>query len=265
MSNLFFPQLNSGSVAQYPILKTRSFRTVRNLLRDGRLVSFPDYGSAKHNWELVFSALSNSEMTALKALFDASAGRYLPFTFLDPTDNLFGWSCDLTQSVWTRSSLIRAEAGFPDPVGGQAAFRLTNVGQAFEQVSQTISAPSNYFYTVSCYVRSLAADSLTFFRNGSSASDRVVMPVGTEWQRSQTSGCLNDPGLGLTAGFSLAPGQSVYLFGPQLEAQSSCSPYKSTGDRSGAYPDCFWASDSIEVSSDGPDSYSTVIKLEVFE
>jgi hypothetical protein len=36
--------------------------------------------------------MSDQELAALEALFQAVEGRLTPFTFLDPADNLLAWS-----------------------------------------------------------------------------------------------------------------------------------------------------------------------------
>ncbi len=118
MANLYFPQLTSGALAQYPIKKTRLVRTIKNVLPDGSMVLLADPGGARLLWQMAYTSLSTVDVGALQAHFEACVGPYHAFTFIDPTDNMLVSSFDLTATGWQTSSLIQLSAGMADPDGG---------------------------------------------------------------------------------------------------------------------------------------------------
>lgn len=262
MSKLFFPQLTSGAIVQYPFRRSRQFRTIRNILRDGSLISLPDFDASALTWELEFSGISKQEMASLKALFDATTGRWQAFGFIDPTSNMFAWSSDLNRASWNRSSLIQVAGGQPDPFGGNNAFRITNNGQSLSEFSQTVNAPASYVYCVSGYLRTGSFDEVLILRRGSSGSQTVGIEISTDWRRLKHAVQLVDGGDTFTCGFSLVPGQSIVVYGLQLEAQLSSSAYRSTTAQSAIYPECFWAEDHIDFTAVGPNSFSTSVRIE---
>ena len=97
---LYYPQLTTGSIAQYPITRRNIRRTVVNALADGTQITMGDSGAAAVNWTLRYSHLTAIELNALQQLFASTYGRWQTFTFLDPTDNLLNWSEDLSQADW---------------------------------------------------------------------------------------------------------------------------------------------------------------------
>ena len=101
MADLTFPQLSSGALAQYPIRKVNTVRTVKNILADGTMLVAADPGGGHLLWTLSYVDLSLDDMQALEAHFNACAGSLRAFTFVDPTDNLLRYSADLTGSAWT--------------------------------------------------------------------------------------------------------------------------------------------------------------------
>src|SRR6266581_3951130 len=65
---LFFPQLSTGAVGQYPIQKRRLSRTVVNEALGGARVKLPDPNASAVEWTLDFQALSDNERDALAQL-----------------------------------------------------------------------------------------------------------------------------------------------------------------------------------------------------
>ena len=114
MANLIFPQLSSGAMAQYPIRKQATIRTVKNLLADGSMFVAADPGAGQTVWTLTHVNLVVVDMQALQSHFEACGGMFRPFTFLDPTDNLLTYSADLTQSSWLTPAGVTIETGLPD-------------------------------------------------------------------------------------------------------------------------------------------------------
>ena len=277
MSSLFFPQLSSGAVAQYPIKKTRLVRTVKNLLQDGSVLVSSDPGGARVIWQMVYLDLALQDLQLLQGHFTSCVGPYHAFTFIDPTDNMLVSSSNVSLAsvpvsgtnvpAWHNSTLIQIEPGIADPNGGTAAFMATNTAQASQEISQTLTGPTNavpanYQYCFSIYARSAAPAQLVLTRGGTSDSQSMTFSIGAGWSRLVSSGRLNDSGVSFTVAVSLAPGQQVSLYGPQLEAQISPSRYRPTIGSGGIYANAHWGVDQLAVSATAPNLYSTSFTIE---
>ena len=263
MANLFFPQLTSGALAQYPIRKTRYLRTIQNVLADGGVIHFPDSGSGRLMWDLLYQELSDADITALQAHFQACAGPVHKFTFIDPTDNMLSSSEDFTAAVWQRDQGLQVSSGISDPSGRNDAFTLTNTSQTLEEISQTLDVPANYNYCLSVYVSSAQPSTITLVRaGGASVLATQEFTIGPAWTRLVFSGRLNDSGTNLSIGVRLAAGQQINVYGPQLEAQIAPSRYRPTAQGGGVYSNAHFAIDSLIVQAEAPHLFSTSFSIE---
>ena len=104
---IYFPQLSSGATGQFPIKRQRVTRTVVNLSCQNYSVKLADPGATTTEWHLSFDELTDQELAALEALFQAAEGRLTAFTFVDPTDNLLAWSEQQNQALWQADPLLR--------------------------------------------------------------------------------------------------------------------------------------------------------------
>ena len=262
MGNLFFPQLSSGAVAQYPIKKGLFARTIKNVLADGSMIAFADPAGARLVWQMLYIDLSVVDIQALQNHFSACLGPYHAFTFIDPTDNMLASSEDLTALTWQIPSLISLSGGQPDPNGGMAAFTVINAGQANQTITQTLNVPANYRYCFSLYAAANQPSELTLLRKGLSDEQTTVAPIGPSWTRVSSSGQLNDPGTSFTVGVDVAAGQQVQLYGFQLEAQVAPSRYRATAQTGGVYPNAHWGVDELMISAEAPNLFSTYFTIE---
>ncbi len=153
---LYYPQLTTGAVSQFPVARVTNMRTVANQLASGYTIRMEDTGAQKVQWQLRYSSLTDVERSSIESLFEASEGQLNTFTFLDPTDNLLMWSEDWTQAVWTADPLLQVTGGVSDPMGGSDAMQLTNTAQTTQQIVQGTSGPSSFLYCFSVFVRSAA-------------------------------------------------------------------------------------------------------------
>ena len=254
MPSIYFPQLTSGALAQYPVRKIRMGRTVKNVLPDGTLIIFPDSGASRLVWQLGYSNLSASDLTALTSLFNSCQGRLHAFTFIDPTENMLANSADLSPSGWLRSSLVQITATSPDPTGGPSAIMITNTSDAIQDVAQTLVVPANYNYCFSAYALSAQSATLDFVRQGITTQQVDALPVRPNWNRIVSSGRLADIGSTFTVAIRLAPGQQISIYGLQLEAQLAPSRYRPTLQKGGVYSNAHLGTDQLPVSADAPDS-----------
>ena len=262
MADLFYPQLTSGALAQYPLRKTRIARTIKNVLPDGNVILLPDSGGRRAIWQLEYSDLSFADIQSLQLHFKACKGPLSAFTFIDPTGNMLASSTDLTTTTWQMLSLLQIQAGTIDPFSGTAAHTVTNYGQSPQELTQTIRVPANYQYCFSLYAAAVEQTDVMVFRRGPSTQQSAQMTVHSGWNRLVSSGRLNDSGSFLTVGICLDPGAQVKVFGMQLEAQLSPSRYQPTLRTGGVYANAHWAIEQLQITAEDVNSYATSVSIE---
>ncbi len=262
MGSLFFPQLTSGALAQYPVKKTKLVRTIKNVLPDGSMLLRPDPDGGHLVWQLVYTGLETPDIRALQEHFASCGGPFRAFTFIDPTENMLEWSSDLASPPWQSPSLLQIQSGLGDPEGGTAGFTVTNVGQATIQLSQTLPVPAAYQYCLSLYAMSAQPFKISLTRSGPSAQETASFAVGPEWGRIVSSGQLDDAGTQFTVGINLPAGQQVGLYGVQLEPQVSPSRYRPTAGMGGVFASAHWGVDQLTTVAEAPGLYSTSFSIE---
>lgn len=258
---LYYPQLTTGAVAQFPVRRGTSMRTVANQLASGFTIRMADTGAQKVGWQLRYSDLTNSERGSMESLFEAAEGQLNTFTFLDPTDNLLMWSEDWTQAVWTADPLFEVSSGVGDPLGGTAAMQLTNTGETAQQIIQSTGASSSFTYCYSLYVRSSAPATIQLVVTATGRSLQTAVTTGTAWTRVSTAGSLSVQQDGIAFGVQLPAGVQVDTFGAQVEAQPAAGLYKKTIDRGGVYPTTRFSSDLLIFTATAPNQNSCQIDL----
>jgi hypothetical protein len=249
---LYFPQLSSGATGQYPIQKRRIERTVINQLPDGHTVRFADAGAEQVEWQLTFQDLADSEIASLQQFFTTCEGQLNGFTFLDPLDNLLAWSEALSQPTWEASALLQLAAGIDDPNGGTSATRVVNPTGSDLSVQQSLSAPGALVYCFSAYVRSQNGVPILLFRQTADASDSLSYATQATWNRISLSGGLSTAAGSLAVGITVPAGQSVDVYGFQLEPQPAVSPYKSSYSAGGVYSNAHFSQDAFTMTTTGP-------------
>lgn len=262
MANLFFPQLMSGALAQYPIQKSRMVRTVRNVLPDGNLILYSDTRAGHLVWSLEYTELSNVDAAAIQSHFSNCVGPLRAFTFIDPTDNMLCWSSDITRPVWNAPTSLQIAAGAVDPMGGTTGFTVINNGQAPQGIQQTLAVPANYQYVFSAFLSCPTAVNVTLSRFGITEGANDVFAVSSSWSRIASSGQLQDTSQSLTVSLTIGAGQQVTIYGPQLEAQLAPSRYRPTFAQGGVYPNAHWGVDQLPVVATAPGQFSTAFTVE---
>lgn len=257
---LTFPQLASGAGAQYPLTRSRSRRTVRNVLPDGSDVKFTDEGAGAARWDVNLRELSDAEVQAVVNLFTACEGRLRTFTFVDPGANLLAASSDVTNAVWHKDPLLQVTAGIADPTGGTRAFGLVNAGQAPQSLRQTLAAPGSFQYCFSLYARSAGAAAIRLIRSSATANQATGFALGGNWQRISSSGALGGSDPSVTFAIELVAGAAVEVFGLQVEAQVSPSAYMETGP-SGLYSRARFDMDTLTAVALAPGRSDLIVKI----
>jgi hypothetical protein len=243
MADLFFPQLGTGCLVQYPLKRTKSVHTAINEMADGSALLSADPGGSLLHWDLTYAGISVDEVAALQDLFDAARGRLRAFTFPDPLSNLLS-------TTWQYSPLIQ--------VNGST---YTNTGSSPAELSQTLPLPASYQFCFSLSAESMQAGggSIVLIRRGPSVENRKVMPLGGI---VFSSGFLADPGAGFTVAVELQPGQTVDLSATQLEIQATPSPFRGTSPKGGVYTNAHWALDELLFSATAPNAFSAKLQIE---
>jgi len=253
----YFPQLFSGATAQFPITRQRTARTVVNQSCQSYEVKLADPGAAVTAWHLSLEELSDQELAALEALFQGVEGRLTPFMFLDPVDNLLAWSEQQNQAVWQADPLLTMASRLADPLGGTGAYQLSNPTSATLTLQQTVNAPATLGYCLSLYARSDQSPRVWLVRG----SENDGRPISTVWTRVISAGQLQSTAQSINFGVALDPGTTVDIFGLQVEAQTTASPYKKTTETGGVYPNARFRDDSLSITTVGPGRYSCELDI----
>jgi len=230
-------------------------------MEDGTILVAPDRGANYLRWRVALQDLSDQEAAALRSFFAVTQGNLLPFLFLDPTANLLAWPEDFSRARWEIAGLT-FEPGVDDPLGGSRATRFYNPTGVPQIVAQSTQIPGMTQTCFSVYVRSAAAANFTLTRTADTESQRLVAAVSSTWQRVYLAG--NFPSSDAPSRFALAidPAGSLEVFGPQLEAQVTPSPYAmSTGPRGGAYTAARFDMGQLDVIATGPNRNACVVTL----
>jgi len=228
---------------------------------DGTTIKYSDGGASLLEWQLAFQNLNDGEIDALEQFFAACEGRLHAFTFLNPIGNLLAWSEDLGQPVWETSTLLQLSAGVSDPNGGLTATRITNPTGSDLTLQQTVSAPGWFSYCFSVYVRGQSANIVTLYLQAGTASVNSASPVEPNWARITLSGRQTTTAESMTPGIVVAAGQSLDVFGLQLEAQPGASPYKRTFSANGIYGDAHFKEDALDVTTTAPNHHSCTLTI----
>jgi hypothetical protein len=240
----FFPQVGAGSVAQYPVTRSRRWRAIVNQMEDGEIIMLPDTTAGQIQWKLSYQDLVAAEVENLSGLFTASQGGFAPFTFIDPMANLLGWSESLLQSSW-QLGLLQTAAGVTDPLGTTRASSLTNPTTGTQSLQQSLGVSGDYVACFSAYLRSSVPGSVILQRDGTA----LTVTVGNAWQRAFVNGTGVGGAVQSTFSIALAAGQTVDVWGLQVEVQPYPSAYKQTVAALGIYPETYFANDELTITS----------------
>lgn len=240
----WFPQIGNGSMAQFPLTRSRKWRAISNELESAEQIILTDQAAGQIRWRLAFQDLTDAETGALSALFTASQGSFGAFTFVDPLANLLGWSEDLQQPDW-QAGLLVTSLNIIDPLGTKRASSISNSSAGIQALLQTLQIPGDYVACFSAWLRSDAVGMVALQRDN---AQRVV-PIGPAWRREFISA----EGLaGATqSSFSIAisSGQTIDVWGLQVEAQPCPSAYKQTATPKGVFEETYFEDDELKITS----------------
>jgi|SRR5579871_986665 len=259
---LYFPQLSSGAIGQYPTSRSLVTRTVTNIMAGGDAIRMADTGAAMVRWHLSYTGLSDAEAQSLTQTFCGAQGRLNAFTFLDPTDNLLLWTEDWTKPEWVADPLLTVSGGSSDPTGGTGAVQLTNTAQTMQGIRQKLAAAGWFRYCFSVYLRADLACSAQLQASCTDAMSTTTVAVGPSWARVSMATSLSSQADEISFGLALPGGSRMNAFGPQVEAQPAAGLYKKNTDQAGVYPNTHFAADELSMSADGVNQGSCTFELE---
>lgn len=251
---LYYPQLATGALVQFPTRKSFEYRSVINTLSDGSTVRYADSDASMRGWELRYKGLSDAEREALEKFFAEAEGRLNSFFFLDPFQNLLTSSAEFQQEVWVKGPLLRIEEE-------GSTVRVTNTAQVSQTLKQTASVPGWFQY---CFSAFLSADSPARIGLSLSSADGSVHSsqiAGLNETALWCSGAISGHAEELTCALEIPPGAVLRIRGLQLEAQPAPSAYKASRKTTGVYPETRFDQDALLFRASGMDNHSTVIKL----
>lgn len=258
---LYYPQLTTGAVSQFPITRSANLRTVANQLPSGFTIRMSDPGWQKVQWQLRYAGLTDGERASIENLFEASEGQLNTFTFLDPMANLLTWSQDWTQAVWTADPLLQVTSGLADPFGNSNAMQLTNTGLTAQQIAQNIAGPSEFLYCYSLYLRSAAPITVQLVQTTAGQTSLKPVSAGASWTRVTTAASLPVQQGGIGFGVQLPEGAQIQVFGAQVEAQPEAGLYKQTTDLGGVYPSTRFTTDLLAFTANAVNQHTCQVDL----
>jgi hypothetical protein len=253
---LIYPQLTSGALGQFPIVRRRRARTILNAAADGSAVKLGDPAAAGTEWQLAYAGLSDTELAALQQFFLAAEGSLNGFTFVDPTANLLAWSEVLSNSVWNADPFLTLQGGVADAAGGTNAWQLSNTSAGAQSLTQTLNAPGGYLYCFSVYVRADQAAAVTV----SAGTKDVVHAAGSAWTRIAATGSGGSNGTSVAFAIQVPAGCAIDMFGPQVEAQGAPSVYQ-TSTTGGIYEGARFRDDVFSFTTQGANRNSATVNI----
>jgi hypothetical protein len=258
---LFFPQLSTGCLTQYPFQKQVRTRCVLNRPAGGPEVRLYDTNGGRIVWQLSLTGLSGSERAAIETFFQVTEGRLQAFTWLDPSGNLLAWSEEFTAPAWLNGGFLQFTAGRTDPFGGSRAIQMTNTGQAAQQLTQSVAAPGNYAYCFSAWVRSDAPTTVTLLLGTQGATSTKTLAVAGSWLRLSLSAQPGTSAEQVDYGVELPAGASIEIFGAQAEPQPAPGEYIKTTARSGVHSNARFDQDFLLMEALGPESFAVSVRI----
>ena len=83
-----------------------------------------------------------------------------------------------------KSGGIAISPNVADPMGGVAAFSITNTSQTAQSITQTLNVPAGYQYCLSLYAKCATPTTLKLSRQGPTLSHTDIVSVGTNLEPS---------------------------------------------------------------------------------
>ena len=257
----YFPQLSTGSLAQYPLRILRRKRAAVNEAVGGERFTSYDVFASEIEWDLLYRGLSAEEVANLRNLFEACQGRRGEFSFADPCGNMLARSGQFDQAPWESEAQLLWTGGQEDPQGGQDAMRVQNNSAVAQAFRQSVDWPAIRGTCFSIWVKSLSATEVVVRRTSGPESVTTAVSIYGEWRRIEIAAALAGTTVEVELAVEIPGAATVDLFGAQLEPQPSPSGYKRTLGQSGLYPAARFAQDELAIEGDGFQTHATRVRV----
>ena len=257
---LIFPHLATGALAQYPIRKIISQRSIESVLEDGTRIVTPDRTGRYIQWTIPFKALSDQEADSLRAFFGVTQGKLLPFVFLDPTSNLLMSSEDFASDAWSTNSLD-LQKGLRDAMGNSAAFRLHNATSLDQSVTQLTQIPGAAHTCFSIYLRSDTPGTALLCRRAGGLLQTITVSTRPDWQRYFIVGNFQNSLDPTTYSLVLSAGTNLDASGAQVDAQGTPSPYMASGRVSNVFTNARFDMSELAINATGPNRNDCAVSI----
>lgn len=255
----YFPHLNEGIGAQFPIRRTTRYRTVVNANDLTTNLRATDPGARRIAWWLRYQGLADNELASLQNLFRAVRGPLDTFVFLDPEANLLSYTEEPEHAVWQKTAgLAIASAPFAPPQTERACRLTTLPGQPAE-IYQAVSATASHRWVLSVYARAAAGGTITLVLRSSNGEQSITHTLDSQWKRFSFGGQFWNSGEGVEAGLRLNGSASLDVTGFQLETQCAASRYKRNGADCGVHPEARFSQDSMRVTTLAPNCHQVAV------
>jgi hypothetical protein len=258
---LYFPQLATGALAQFPVVRRHVRRTVVNRMPGGDLVKLDDPGAAGMTWVLRYRGLTEAERSALETLFVEAEGQLRTFTFLDPCGNLLRWSEDLSKPVWQVDGGVQVGTNTEDPNNSRRVLRITNTAQAAQGLEQKADVPGWFEYCFSFEARAAVRTRVILMISNSAGTITTEQSVDQGWTVCSCSGRIDSTVEDITCRVALEAGTSLEAAGFQLQAQPSPGTYRRTAGQSGVYGASRFLDDELQFVANGIDDHATEMRV----
>ena len=255
----YFPHLNEGIGAQFPIQRTTRYRTVVNASDLTTSLRATDPGARRVAWWLRYHGLADSEMASLQNFFRTVRGPLDSFVFLDPESNLLTHSESLEEPVWQKSAGLTVAPALFAPAEAEQAFRLTSAPGQPAQIYQAITADASYRWVLSVYARAATGSALTLFLRSTIGEQSATYTLEDQWKRFHFGGHFWGSGDSVEAGLRLNGSANIDVTALQLETQCTPSRYKRSGSHGGVYPEARFAQDSIRFTTLAANCHQTAL------
>lgn len=210
----YFPQLENGAPAQYPLKRKWDHFRTEAVAQGGQVWNWFDPLSQTRRWILSLRGLTLREKTLLEDHFRERGGRLKPFLFMDPAGNLLRWSDDLTKGVWSVPAGIIISEGRIDPEGNERAFQISNVTQAPRAFSQVLATPGEGCYAFSVALRNMNGGVVNLIIRSGGAQRCRPIEVRDSWIRSEVTSSGLSSADSVEFGIELPAGGVIDVFGP---------------------------------------------------
>jgi hypothetical protein len=135
--------LTTGAIARYPLGKKYQFATKTVQFADFSRQTAAQLANPLGQWVLALSLLQDSEANDWLDFFKLQQGMFSPFSFVDPSDNLFAFSEAFENSIWNNGGLSVGKnyALQSQSIGVSPWTTSESGGASLPTVTQNISSP----------------------------------------------------------------------------------------------------------------------------